>query len=122
MTETWQPEIDLEKLARRFVARVAAAVRRTAPKVEHRGDGGAVGGSLPARIRRAGLVIRRPWGVIVDWPSLGQPFHHFVYGTKRQKARPVDLSPTEEEVVRTVEESGARHFERRDSRAAAERP
>jgi len=117
MAREWRPGRDIAKFALLYARRVAGQVRAASPRVAHASRKAApTGGSLPAKIRSRSLVVERRWGAVLSWASLGQPFLWFRRGTKRQKARPVDLTPSEDEVATLVRRSAVRHLEGRDAR------
>ena len=90
----------------------------SAGRVSHRSKrSGPVGGKITAALRNGErLVERKRWGGKIKWNDLGQAFLFLVRGTKRQKARPVDLVPKAEDVRARVEAAAADHFSRRDRR------
>lgn len=115
----WHPGKDLTKFARRFATRQAARLRsyNTSGK-------GSSGGSLASAMRRQGFVKRYRWGAVMRWASLGPKFLWFVRGTKRkgktrQKARPLELAPSEAEVRQVVEASAAAHYAKAERQARA---
>lgn len=108
---------DLEAFGLRWARRVANAVRSAAPRKPHRGGRkGPIGGSFYNRIRSRDFVKRKPWGVVFQFFKLGHTFLFFVEGTKKQKARPVPLAPSEAEVRGVVERSAHDYFSKRNDR------
>lgn len=108
----------LERVAERVVRTASGQVRSAAPPVPHRGDaGGPTGGSLASRINK-GLIRRGRTFVVIQWNKLGQPFMLFNRGSSRQKARPIDLSPTEAQVRAAAEAAIVKHYQERERRFA----
>lgn len=105
------------------VETVKAAARElsgSAARVPHRSGRkkrGPVGGRLASALRSPERLVRRErWGAVIKWNDLGQSFLFFVRGTKRQKARPVDLAPKERAARAAVDSAAESYFRKRDRR------
>lgn len=121
----WNASKVIEREARKLQAAAIRAIRGTA-QVPHRGTQDATrksyraatlpGGSLVAAVAKREFVTVKRWGVVLNWAKLGQKFLWFVEGTKRQKPRPVTLSPSVPALVRDLEADAAAHFKRAQAR------
>ena len=100
------------------VRKASADLSAGAGRVAHRGSSrGAIGGRLAGALRRPKKLVRAErWGAVIDWHSLGQKFLWLIRGTRRQKARPVQLAPSEQQVSNAVARAAERHYRRRDRR------
>ncbi len=119
----WNPVKVIERHTRAVVRRAVAAIQSAAPPVPHRDGANAIqagpGGSFVKRISQAAFVEVKRWGTNTKWSTLGQEFHHFVRGTSRQKARPIDLLPNVPKLVADLRADALAHFKRRAQGRAA---
>lgn len=115
----WNPGKVIERTARRLQQQASRAIGAASPNVPHRGSDGQIGGSLARAVLAKGLLVTKPWGVVIEWSKLGQKFLWFVKGTKHQKPRPVPLTPDVAALTRELQADAARYYA---ERAARERP
>ena len=104
-----------------LVDTVKAAGRKlsaSSQRVPHRSKPAApIGGRIASALRQGEQFVRRErWGGVIKWNDLGQSFLFLVRGTKRQKARPVELAPKEEAIRGAAESAAAQHLAARDRR------
>lgn len=118
MSQIWRVWDVVEAEARLFLRRVADAVESGPARVPHRGARAQPGGSQPKALRRKSMLRVEKWGVVILFSRLGQKFLWRVRGTKRQKARPVELVPDADRLRKAIEVDALRHFEARDRREA----
>ena len=107
----WKPQKVIERAAARLQQEVSRAIASAAPPVAHRGSqAGPPGGSLAKAVLAKSLIVRKRWGVVIQWSKLGQRLMWFINGTSRQKPRPVKLVPGIDKLRAVLEADAARHY------------
>ena len=117
--DEWKPGAVLVEVGRDHARDIAAQIASSRPPKR----GGTPGGSLSLAVRNV-EVQEHPWGAVVQLNKLKgtHKLHWFIYGTKGQAARPVDLAPDLVRVRGVVAKDAARHFrelEERDEGASS---
>ncbi|HBP21948.1 MAG TPA: hypothetical protein DEA08_29705 [Planctomycetes bacterium] len=104
--------LDLRAVFRRFGKEEqqawAEAVAAQSPKKTP--DDKGTGGSLPAKLKATSVLKVRAWGFALQLHTLGQKLTWFVRGTKRQKARPVEVETDIDGLAATVEAEAQAQF------------
>lgn len=118
----WNPAKVIARICRATAQAAGRQIRAAQGRVSHR-DAGRVdprtGGTLSSQVQARAFVAEKPWGAVLRWSTLGLPGLAFIRGTKRQKPRPVVMSPSVPELVAAVREDASRYFGARAARMGA---